>query len=130
MIVSPSMPVMTKTGALHISIRGGLMEIWTMGPGIWYDTRGTHFRKLSGPCVISERKNFISIKGDYMKILDTKGIMDLLHISINSVYKMYKDPDCPTFKVNGEYRIIEEELIKYLKEKSVNTVDKRKRKTG
>ena len=45
-----------------------------------------------------------------MNILDTQGIMDLLHISINSVYKMYKDPDCPTFKVNGEYRIIEEEI--------------------
>lgn len=65
-----------------------------------------------------------------MNILDTQGIMDLLHISINSVYKMYKDPDSPTFKVNGEYRIIEEELIKFLKEKSINTVDKRKRKTG
>ena len=72
-----------------------------------------------------------------MKILDTQGVMDLLHISINSVYKMYKDPDCPTFKVNGEYRIIEEEyriieeeLIKYLKEKSRNTIDKQKRKTG
>ena len=64
-----------------------------------------------------------------MNILDTQGIMDLLHISINSVYKMYKDPDCPTFKVNGEYRIIEE-VIKFLKEKSINTVDKRKRKTG
>lgn len=65
-----------------------------------------------------------------MRILDTQGIMDLLHISINSVYKMYKDPDCPTFKVNGEYRVIEEELIKYLKEKSMNTIDKQKRKTG
>nr|DAN00665.1 MAG TPA: hypothetical protein [Caudoviricetes sp.] len=63
MTVSHFTHVMMETGTLHINIPVGLTEIWTMGPGIWFDMRGTHFLKLFGLYVISGQKNFILIKG-------------------------------------------------------------------
>lgn len=62
MIASRFTLVMTETETLHTNTLGGLMETWTMGPGIWCDMKGIHFLKLSGLYVISGQKNFILIK--------------------------------------------------------------------
>lgn len=52
-----------------------------------------------------------------MKILTTKDVQELLNISENAVYRLYKKPGCPHFKVGGTYRIIEDDLIAWLKTK-------------
>lgn len=51
-----------------------------------------------------------------MSIMNTKEVSEFLKLSERSTYKLLKNPDCPTLKVGGEYKIIKEELIEYLKQ--------------
>lgn len=52
-----------------------------------------------------------------MKVLTRKEVQKLLNISEYSTYKLLKEPDCPLLNVGGQYRIIEEDLINWLKNK-------------
>ena len=50
-----------------------------------------------------------------MKVLTVKEVQELLGISASSTYRLLKNPDCPTMKIGGSYRIIENDLLDFLK---------------
>ena len=50
-----------------------------------------------------------------MKVLTTKDVQELLNLSENGVYRLFQKSDCPCFRVGREYRIIEADLIEWLK---------------
>ncbi len=52
-----------------------------------------------------------------MKILNRKDVQELLQISESAVYRLLKDPDCPLLNVGGQYRIVEEDLINWLRKR-------------
>lgn len=51
-----------------------------------------------------------------MKILTVKQVQELLGLSQSSTYRLLKSPDCPTLKIGGSYRIIEDDLMNFLKQ--------------
>lgn len=51
-----------------------------------------------------------------MKILTVKQVQELLGLSKSSTYRLLKSPDCPTLKIGGSYRIIEDDLFNFLKQ--------------
>lgn len=51
-----------------------------------------------------------------MKVLTVKEVQELLGISTSSTYRLLKNPDCPTMKIGGSYRIIEDDLFNFLKQ--------------
>ena len=55
-----------------------------------------------------------------MKILNVKQVQELLGLSKSSTYKLLKNPNCPTLKVGGNYKIMEEDLLNFLKQNNKN----------
>ena len=51
-----------------------------------------------------------------MKILTVKQVQELLGLSQSSTYRLLKNPNCPTLKIGGSYRIIEDDLFNFLKQ--------------
>lgn len=50
-----------------------------------------------------------------MKILNRREVQELLGLSEKATYKLLKETDCPLLKIDSHYRIIEEDLINWLR---------------
>ncbi len=52
-----------------------------------------------------------------MEILNTKQVQEFLGISSGTTYKLLREKGCPLLNCGGQYRIIKEDLINWLKTK-------------
>ena len=52
------------------------------------------------------------------KLLTIPDVMEILHCSKSTVYKLVKDPDFPAFKIGRDYRVREDELMKWIDERA------------
>ncbi|MCI9559274.1 helix-turn-helix domain-containing protein [Candidatus Ventrimonas sp. KK005] len=52
-----------------------------------------------------------------MRVLSRKDVQVLLGISEATTYKLLKEPGCPLLHIDGNYRIIDEDLINWLRKR-------------
>lgn len=53
-----------------------------------------------------------------MKVLNTRGVQELLQISQSEAYRLLREEGCPLLKLGGKkYRIVDEDLINWLRKK-------------
>lgn len=52
------------------------------------------------------------------KLLTVEEIMKILNISKSTCYKLLKDPDFPSFKLGRNYRVREDELMRWIDEQA------------
>lgn len=50
-----------------------------------------------------------------MRVLTRKEVQAFLNLSEKQTYKLLREKDCPLLNVGGQYRIIDDDLIKWLK---------------
>lgn len=53
------------------------------------------------------------------KLLNSKEVQEYLHIGNDALYELLNDKNFPSFRVrNGEYKILEDDFLAWMREKS------------
>ena len=52
----------------------------------------------------------------YADVLDTKDVMELLHISQSNAYKILKKGDIPSTRIGSQYKVLKADLIQFMEQ--------------